>query len=185
MEIELLKSSNITGGQAGYPKWEKLIRTARLSSPPTTLHFRRAMAYKEQAQLTQEACNVLIARLDTHKASCEAMEQELLQRHSQKKILEAAASGSSSTLILKKLATQGRDIVDVSSCVALRAGIACEDNEEDDDEEEEKAVMSGNKLSESESESDDDDDEVDDLRREHQQAAARKSLVRHAIKGMY
>lgn len=136
------------------------------------------MSYKEQARLTREACNVLIARLDSQKASCEAMEHELLQRHSQREILEAAAGGNDrTTLMLKKLATQGRDIVDVSSCVSLRA------TGEEDDEEEEKVIMTASKLSESDTD-DEGEDEVYNLRREHQQAA-RKSLVRHAIKGIY
>jgi len=138
------------------------------------------MSYKEQARLTREACNVLIARLDSQKASCEAMEHELLQRHYEREILEAAAGGNAQDRMLKKLAIQGRDIVDVSSCVSLRATGA------EEDEEEEKLVMTANQLWESESEDDEGEDEVYILRREHQQqAAARKSLVRHAIKGIY
>ncbi|KAG0599265.1 hypothetical protein M758_12G138900 [Ceratodon purpureus] len=140
-----------------------------------TMH--QTITYKEQARLTREACNVLIARLDSQKATCEAMEHELLQRHSQREILEAAAGGNMNdrtTLMHKKLVTQGRDVVDVSSCVSLRAG------DDDEDEEEEKIVMTANKLSESDTD-DEGDDEVYNLRREHQQAA-RKSLVRHAIK---
>lgn len=138
------------------------------------------MSYKEQARLTREACNVLIACLDSQKASCEAMESDLLQRHAQRELLEAAAArvnGSKrTTLVQKKLVTQGRDIVDVSSCVSLRA------TDQEDDEEEEKLVMTANQLSGSDT-GDEGEDEVYNLRREYQQAAARKSLVRHAIKG--
>lgn len=142
-----------------------------------TMH--QTMSYKEQARLTREACNVLIACLDSQKASCEAMESDLLQRHAQRELLEAAAArvnGSKrTTLVQKKLVTQGRDIVDVSSCVSLRA------TDQEDDEEEEKLVMTANQLSGSDT-GDEGEDEVYNLRREYQQAAARKSLVRHAIK---
>ena len=147
---------------------------------PLALDLQRTISYKEQARLTREACNVLIARLDSQKATCEAMEHELLQRHSQREILEAASGGISNdrtTVMHKKLVTQGRDIVDVSSCVSLRA------IDGDDDEEEEKIVMTANELSESDTD-DEVEDEVYNLRRQHQQAA-RKSLVRHAIKGDY
>ncbi|KAG0621493.1 hypothetical protein M758_3G024700 [Ceratodon purpureus] len=131
-----------------------------------TMH--QTMSYKEQARLTQEACNVLIARLDCQKATCEATEIDLLQRHSKREALEAAGAGST-TLMHKKIVTKGRDIVDVSSCVSLH------------DEEDEEKILRGNVLSESDTE-DEGDDEVYSLRREHQQANARKSLVRHAIK---
>lgn len=134
------------------------------------------MSYKEQARLTREACNVLVARLDSQKSCCEAMEHELLQRHSQREVLEAAAGGNT----IGKLPKQGREIVDVSSCVVLRA--AAGEGEDEEEDEEEKVVLTANQLSES-SDSDDGDDEVYNLRRAHQQAAARKSLVRHAIKG--
>lgn len=114
--------------------------------------------------MTQEACNVLIARLDSQKALCEATESELLQRHTTRETLEAATSG-------KKIATMptcGRDLVNLSSCVSLRAMEATKDCKDDHYE----RIMSA--LSE---------DEVGDtaptISRQHQ----RKSLVRHAIKG--
>lgn len=139
-----------------------------------TMH--QTMAYKEQARLTQEACNVLTSRLDSQKIACEAMESDLLQVHAQQEILEAAAGGidDRTTLLLKKPVTKGRDIVDVSSCVCLRA------IDEEDDEEEEKLIMTANKLSESDTE--DEGEEELNLRREHQHAAVGKSLVKHAIK---
>jgi hypothetical protein len=132
------------------------------------------MTYKEQAQLTQEACNVLIARLDCQKALCEAMEGELLQRHSTRETLEAAAAAAEAgnpTVIMhkKKAVTQGRDLVDVSSCVSLHAIDNHSNNNKDDEDD-------GNVLSEL---SEVTEDEVSTLRRQHQ----RKSLVRHAIKG--
>ena len=128
------------------------------------------MTYKEQARLTQEACNVLIARLDCHKATCEATENDLLHRHSNRGALEGAAAGGAK-LMHKKVVTQGRDIVDVSSCVSLH------------DEEEEK-MMRERVLTESDTE-DEGEDEAYTFPREHQQASTRKSLVRHAIKGNY
>ena len=133
------------------------------------LGFRRTMSYKEQARLTQEACTVLIARLDCQKATCEATENDLLQRHSKREALEVAAAGGT-TVMDKKFVTQGRDIVDVSSCVSLH----------DDDEK----IMRGNVLTESDTE-DEREDEVYTLRQEHQQANPTNSLVRHAIKGNY
>lgn len=130
-----------------------------------TMH--QTMTYKEQARLTQEACNVLIARLDCHKATCEATENDLLHRHSNREALEGAAAGGAK-LMRKKVVTQGRDIVDVSSCVSLH------------DEEEEK-IMRERVLTESDTE-DEGEDEAYTFPREHQQASTRKSLVRHAIK---
>lgn len=105
------------------------------------------------------------------------MESELLQRHSTRETLEAAvaaAAGSPNTVMHnKRVVTQGRDLVNVSSCVSLRA---MEDNNEDDKE-----------LSELSETEDEGEDQVYTLRQEHQhqqQATARKSLVRHAIKGI-
>jgi hypothetical protein len=142
---------------------------------PLALDLQRTMTFKEQARLSREACNVLTARLDCQKATCEAMEHELLQRHSHRETLEGAAGGNATTP--KRAVTLGRDIVDVSSCVSLRTV------DEGDDEEEEKLVMTANTVFESDTD-DEENDEVYNLRREHQQAA-RKSLVRHAIKGDY
>lgn len=143
--------------------------------------FRRTLSYKEQARLTREACNVLIARIDSEKASCEAMEGKLLQQHSRREQLEATAVQGNvngcTTTDQKKQVTRGRDIVDVTSCIFLRAA------DEEDDEEEEKLIMNANQLSESDT--NDEGDEIYNFRRDHQQAAARKSLVTHAIKGNY
>lgn len=50
----------------------------------------RSISYKEQAHLNQAACQVLMARLDSQKATCEAAEKDLFQRYSQREILEAA-----------------------------------------------------------------------------------------------
>ncbi|XP_024363029.1 uncharacterized protein [Physcomitrium patens] len=141
-----------------------------------TMH--QTLSYKEQARLTREACNVLIARIDSEKASCEAMEGKLLQQHSRREQLEATAVQGNvngcTTTDQKKQVTRGRDIVDVTSCIFLRAA------DEEDDEEEEKLIMNANQLSESDT--NDEGDEIYNFRRDHQQAAARKSLVTHAIK---
>jgi len=137
------------------------------------------MSYKEQALLTQEACNVLIARLDSEKSVCEAMESELLQRHSTQETLAAAATaaagntssrkGASPTRLKKAPVMKGRDLVDVSSCVSLRTMEANNNNNDEDDDGDDNVLSA---LSH-------DEDEAHILQREHQ----RKALVRHAIRG--
>lgn len=149
----------------------------------------RSISYKEQARLNQAACNALMARLDCQKATCEAAEKDLLQRYSQRGILEAANVDDlydlNTVYIHQKPITQGRDIVDVSSCVSLRAV--------DEEQEEEKVILPGDEITDSDSE-DETVDEVYNLRRERrhskevlhqktQQEVAWKSLDKQVVEG--
>lgn len=116
--------------------------------------------------MNQAACNALKARLDCQKAVCEAAEKDLLQNYSQRGILEATVGESGSNdnsmnVTEKKCVMQGRDIVDVSSCVSFLGN--CEDGNEEVDK---KILLQDINLIDSDSE-DETADEVYSRRTEH------------------
>ena len=124
----------------------------------------RSISYKEQARLNQAACNALKARLDCQKVVCEAAEKDLVQNYAQRGALEAATAGGS----LEEnsvITVQGRDIVDVSSCM------------EDDREEVCK------KIQESDSEDDPTADEVYSRRTEHRRTQDQPSTWKSSLDG--
>ncbi|KAG0604219.1 hypothetical protein M758_10G154000 [Ceratodon purpureus] len=128
-----------------------------------TMH--QSISYKEQARLNQSACNALKARLDCQKVVCEAAEKDLLQNYTQRGILEATVeesglSDNSLNTTETRSVVQGRDIVDVSSCVSLRD---CEDGNEVLDK---KTLLQDINLVDSDSE-DETADEVYSRRTEH------------------
>lgn len=57
---------------------EKMIRDA----------MHQSIVYKEQGRLNQAACNALMARLETQKATCDASEMELIKKIKQREDLE-------------------------------------------------------------------------------------------------
>jgi hypothetical protein len=110
----------------------------------------RSISYKEQAHLNQAACQVLMARLDSQKATCEAAEKDLFQRYSQREILEAAVGDDdvmdNLSVMQKKLGKlDQRGGINISgshnggaggfSSCASPAGLT---DEEDEDEEQEQ-----------------------------------------------
>jgi len=120
--------------------------------------------------LNQAACNALMARLDCQKATCEAAEKDLLQRHSQRGVLETAAgdvlNNHGYDVLQKKSVTQGREIVDVSSCVSLMLGL------EDEKGRVEQDIITP--PGDSDSEADETADEIYKLRQEQRRT---KELV--------
>lgn len=112
----------------------------------------RSISYKEQAHLNQAACQVLMARLDSQKATCEAAEKDLFQRYSQREILEAAVGDDdvmdNLSVMQKKLGKlDQRGGIHISgshnggaggfSSCASPAGLT---DEEDEDEEQEQEI---------------------------------------------
>ena len=67
--------------------------------------------YKEQARLNQAACNALLARLESQKATCDAAEMDLMKRVKQRESLEASVRPK----FIKRTRNVGH--TDVGTCV--------------------------------------------------------------------